>query len=266
MADRPYTVTAVRVLVTNDDGIRAPGLAVLARALRATGHDLVVAAPLVDFSGSGAGIGPVHLTDGLTFEEVEIEGLEDVPCFGLDGPPALAVIAARLGGFGAPVDLVASGVNPGNNTGRAVLHSGTVGAALTAANVGISGVAVSVAWADEPRYETGAALAVSAVAWLIDAPRATVLNVNAPDLPLDQVRGIRPATLAPFGAVRTTIVGANEGRLEMEMEETTGVELPPGSDTALVHGGYVAVTPLVGVRAAADDGASAFIEQQLAGA
>jgi len=237
----------MRILVTNDDGVGAPGLAVLALALRAAGHDLVVAAPLVDFSGSGAAIGPVHLSDGVTFEEEAIEGLSGVPVYGLDGPPALAVMAARLGGFGAAPDLVVSGVNPGNNTGRAVIHSGTVGAALTAANFGVSGVAVSVAWGDEPHFDTGAALAVAAVAWLLEAPPRTVLNVNAPGLPLDRVRGVRTARLAPFGTARTTFVGAGDGRLEMEMQDTD-VELDPDTDTALVRAGYVAVSELTGVR------------------
>jgi 5'-nucleotidase len=254
----------MRVLVTNDDGVGAPGLAVLARALRAEGHDIVVAAPLADFSGSSAAIGPVHLTNGVTFEEVTIDGLEDVPVYGLDGPPALAVLSTRLGGFWAPADLVVSGVNPGNNTGRAVLHSGTVGAVLSAANFGMSGVAVSVGWNDdEPEFATGAAVAVAAVAWILGAPAGTVVNINAPDLPLDQVRGIRPATLAPFGTVRTTFVDAGEGRLELEMKETTDVELPPGSDTALVRDGYVAVTALVGVRATDDQGVTTAIVERL---
>jgi 5'-nucleotidase len=259
------TVAVMRVLVTNDDGVRAPGIAELARALRDAGHDIVVAAPLADFSGSGAAIGPVHLNQGVTFEELELEGLPGVPVFGLDGPPALAVLAGRLGGFGPPIDAVASGINPGNNTGRAVLHSGTVGAALTAANFGVSGLAVSVGWADEPEYATGAVVAVAALAWLLDAPKGTVLNVNVPHRSFAELVGIRPARLAPFGTVRTTFVGAGDGRLEMEMQDTE-VALEPDTDTALVRDGYVAVTSLVGVRAADDAGASSFIDARLAGA
>jgi 5'-nucleotidase len=254
-----------RVLVTNDDGVHAPGIAVLARALRDVGHEIVVAAPRADFSGSGAAIGPVHLNEGVTFEEVEIDGLAGVPIFGLDGPPALAVLAARLGGFGPAVDVVASGINPGNNTGRAVLHSGTVGAALTAANFGVSGLAVSVGWADDPEYTTAATVGVAALTWLLEAPKGTVLNVNVPHRSLGQLAGIRPARLAPFGTVRTTFVGAGDGRLEMEMQDTE-VELDPDTDTALVREGYVAVTPLVGVRATDDTGAAEFIVQRLAGA
>jgi 5'-nucleotidase len=259
------TVAAVRVLVTNDDGVHAPGIAVLARALRDAGHDIVLAAPLADFSGSGAAIGPVHLNQGVTFEEVELDGLDGVSAYGLDGPPALAVLAARLGGFGPPVDVVASGINPGNNTGRAVLHSGTVGAALTAANFGVSGLAVSVGWADEPEFATAAAVGVAALAWLLEAPKGTVLNINVPHRGFADLAGIRSARLAPFGTVRTTFVGAGDGRLEMEMQDTD-VELDPDTDTALVRDGYVAVTALVGVRAGDDTAATAFIEGRLAGA
>src|SRR4051812_44349093 len=115
------------------------GLAVLAAALAEVGHDVVVAAPLDDRSGSGASIGPVHMGEGIAMESVTLEQVTSVPCFGIDGPPALAVMASQLGAFGEPPKLVVSGINPGCNTGRSTLHSGTVGAALTAANFGISG-------------------------------------------------------------------------------------------------------------------------------
>jgi 5'-nucleotidase len=236
---------------------------VLARALAAAGHELVVAAPLSDNSGAGAAIGPVHLTGGVTFQRVELEGLAGVPAYGLDGPPALAVLVARLEGFGPTPELVASGINPGNNTGRAVLHSGTVGAALTAANLGLSGIAISVGFEDEtPRYDTAAPLAVAAVTWLADAPAGTVLNVNVPGVSLDGLAGVSEAALAPFGTVRTVIVGADDGRFELEMQPVE-VELPVDSDTALIAAGHVTVTSLVRPHAVADNGASEFIASHL---
>ncbi|MEY2476680.1 MAG: 5/3-nucleotidase [Actinomycetota bacterium] len=254
----------MRVLVTNDDGVSAPGLLVLAQALAAAGHDLVVAAPLSDNSGASAAIGPVHLTGGVTFQRLELDGLPGVPVYGLDGPPALAVLVARLEGFGSLPDVIASGINPGNNTGRAVLHSGTVGAALTAANMGLSGVAVSVGFDGEtPCYETAAPLGVSAVAWLERAPVGTVLNVNVPGVPLDALAGVTEAALAPFGTVRTVIVGADDGRFELEMQPVE-VELEPDTDTALVAAGHVAVTALVRPHAVEDGGATEFIASHVA--
>jgi 5'-nucleotidase len=238
----------VRLLVTNDDGVHAPGIAALAAAMVGTGHDVVVAAPREDMSGSGAAIGRIHADETIDVEPVTLPGLDGVPCFGVEGPPALAVMAARLGGFGEPPDLVVSGINPGPNTGRATLHSGTVGAALTAANFGISGLAVSMGVGDDYRWDTSAAIAVAALAWLVEQERRTVLNVNVPNLPLAEVRGVRWARLAPFGTVRAALVESQGGKLQMELTEH-GMELPADSDTALVGDGFVAVTTLVGIRA-----------------
>jgi 5'-nucleotidase len=134
----------MKVLVTNDDGVASPGLHALARALVDDGHDVIVVAPDREMSGSAAAIGQVHLEEGIDAERVDLPRLDGVPAYAVSGPPGLCVLTARLGGFGDPPDLVVSGINPGCNTGRAVLHSGTVGAALTAANFGCRGLAVSI--------------------------------------------------------------------------------------------------------------------------
>ena len=238
----------MRILVTNDDGVRAPGIAPLAAAVVRAGHDVVVAAPQEDMSGSSAAIGRMHVDETIDVEPVTLPGV-DAPCFGVLGPPALAVMAARLGGFGdPPPQVVVSGINPGPNTGRAVLHSGTVGAALTAANFGVSGLAVSIGVGDPYRWETAAELAAGALAWLVEQPARTVLNLNVPNVPLADVRGVRAAQLAPFGTVRAALVESQGGGLQMELAEH-GVELPPDSDTALVRSGWAALTSLVGIRA-----------------
>jgi 5'/3'-nucleotidase len=134
----------MKVLVTNDDGVGSPGLHALARALVDDGYDVVVVAPDREMSGSAAAIGQVHIEEGIDAERVDLPQLDGVPAYAIAGPPGLCVLTARLGGFGDPPDLVVSGINPGCNTGRAVLHSGTVGAALTAANFGCRGLAVSI--------------------------------------------------------------------------------------------------------------------------
>lgn len=237
-----------RVLVTNDDGIEAPGLHALAAACDAAGHDVLVAAPLEERSGSGAAIGHLSPGDSLAVEGRRIPGAEHVPAWAVDGPPALAVLAGRLGAFGEPPDVVVAGINPGHNTGRAVLHSGTVGAALTAANFGVSGLAVSTGASPSPHWDTAATVALAALDWLLTAPGRTVCNLNVPDVEHADVRGVRWAELAAFGTVRTTLVGADPDRLQLELRET-GVSLPPESDTALVLAGYAAVTCLTGVRA-----------------
>jgi 5'-nucleotidase len=261
----------MRILITNDDGVFAPGIEALARGLhRRFGdeHDLVVVAPLVDHSGTGAAVGPVYERESIPYETVEVPGLGDVPVYGIDGPPALAVILACIEGFGPRPDLVVSGINHGTNAGRSVLHSGTVGATLTAAQFGLSGLAVSIAWGDDPvPWETPVALVGSLLPVLAGCPAPTVLNLNAPAVPLDQLRGLRHGTLGSAGlirAVRTentpepvagTPIDATGGVITLTLRGmgvaadrlAEQAEIESGTDAAMLADGWAAVTPLLGV-------------------
>jgi 5'-nucleotidase len=181
----------VRVLVTNDDGVLAPGIAALARAMVATEHEIVIAAPHEDMTGYGAALGSFHADGTIEVKPIELDGLAGVPTFMVTGPPALCVMAARLGGFGALPDLIVSGINPGPNTGRATLHSGTVGAVLTGGNFGVSGLAVSIGVGDEILWDTAGELAVLALEWLVTQPPKTLLNLNVPNVALADVKGVR---------------------------------------------------------------------------
>src|SRR6478735_6510921 len=134
-----------RLLVTNDDGIHGPGLHALAGALADAGHVVVVVAPDYDASGTSSSIGRFDMSDRMPVLRAELPGRPDIEAWALDGPPAMCVLAGVLGGFGDEFDAVVSGINAGANTGRAILHSGTVGAALTAQNFGLRGLAVSMA-------------------------------------------------------------------------------------------------------------------------
>ena len=244
----------MRLLVTNDDGILAPGIAALAAGMVDAGHDVVVAAPDDDRSGASAAIGGMRADETIELQQIELEGLSGASCYSVVASPALIVIAACLGGFGPPPDAVVSGINAGANTGRAVLHSGTVGAALTAANFGRSGLAVSLAVGGEYRWSTAAELAVAALGWLVEEPAGTVVNLNVPNLGLGDVRGVRQGSLAPFGTVRAAIVEA-QGGLQIELvgdgdgdgQPGEPDDAPEGSDTALVNAGYASVTSLSGV-------------------
>jgi 5'-nucleotidase len=238
-----------RVLVTNDDGIASAGLHLLAAALDAAGFDITVVAPNSDRSGIGAAIGLVHADQHLDVEKVEISGYEHIAAYAIDGPPGLCVCAGRLGAFGDPPDIVVSGINPGCNTGRAVLHSGTVGAALTAQSFGCSALAVSVAVSDPYRFDTAARLALDVLPMLLDAPARSVLNLNVPALDYDDVLGVRWARLAAFGSVRAAIAGSTDGKMQFELR-ATGVTAPPDSDQGLVDAGYASLTTLVGVAEA----------------
>jgi 5'-nucleotidase len=317
----------MKVLVTNDDGVESAGLHALVRALVDDGRDVLVVAPDRDMSGSGAAIGQIHIDEHIDADKVELPGLPGVPAYAVDGPPGLCVLAARLGGFGDPPDVVVSGINPGCNTGRAVLHSGTVGAALTAANFGGRGLAISIDVAsrliqeqggasvtpvaggqhaaaevveapdDEPgvdvadddgagddvlddggtgdrsrpepgsprHWETAAGVAAAAVGWLIASPKGTVLNLNVPDVPADRLAGARPATLAPFGTVRSSVVESAEdgGPLQMELRPTEA-DLPPDCDTALVAAGFVAVSAITGIQLDGDVDVSGVLDAVVA--
>jgi 5'-nucleotidase len=125
----------MRVLVTNDDGIDSIGLRVLAGVAVEAGCEVVVAAPHTERSGSSAALTVLEEHGRLGVHEHRLAGL-DVRALGVEATPAFIAMVAARGAFGEPPDLVASGMNHGPNTGHAVLHSGTVGAALTAATFG----------------------------------------------------------------------------------------------------------------------------------
>ncbi len=239
---------STRVLVTNDDGVEALGIHVLATALCDAGFDVLVVAPSTDRSGMGAAIGLVHADQHLDAKRVEIPGCDDVPAYALDGPPGMCVCAARLGAFGDAPELVVSGINSGCNTGRAILHSGTVGAALTAQSFGASALAVSVDVSDPWRYDTAARVTLDVMPMLQQAPARSVLNLNVPACDYDEVRGVRWARLAAFGSVRAAIAEGEHG-LQFELR-ATGVSPPPDSDQGLVEQGYASLTTIVGVAEA----------------
>src|SRR5215207_1379909 len=242
----------MRILVTNDDGIDSPGLRALAGAVAAAGHEVVVVAPLDDRSGCGAGM---RYTPGVPIATTEkiFPELPGVPFIGIDGTPALVVMLARIGLFGAAPWCVVSGINRGSNTGRAILHSGTVGAALTASSLGMSGLAVSLHCEEPTHLDTAATVAKLATNWLVKARKRTVLNVNVPDIPLGEVRGIRWARLAA--------VGQRVFRADRDVDEAlrvrlaaSGLPADPTTDTHLLSAGYVTVTPVGTLQGQPDDG------------
>jgi len=242
----------MKILVTNDDGIESEGIHELARALDGTGHQILVVAPSTDWSGAGAALGNLRPDAALGLTRATIPDAPGIEAWALDGPPALCLVAGRLGAFGDLPDLVVSGINAGVNTGRSILHSGTVGAALAGQNFGISGLAVSVDAGDRAldptswRWDTAAQLAVETLPLLIDAPVPSVLNLNVPALDRDQVHGIRWAHLAPFGGVRATI-SANDGEsLQWELTPT-GYSAPEDTDQGAVDRGWASLTALVGI-------------------
>ena len=298
------------MLVTNDDGVDAPGLAALTRALvgwaesaAASGgprHEIVVMAPSSNYSGASAAVGSVSEGTRIAYRRAAVSGAEGVDAYGLDASPALSVIAGALGAVGAKPDLVLSGINHGVNVGRSVLHSGTVGAALTASQLGISALAVSLRSGASPApWESAADLAIALLPLLAAAPVSTVLNLNVPSLPLHEILGLRWARVGGSGLIKAaagTPGWDTPNQAEMEgpaaaeaaqavMEDgqaphgeivlSVGSPFPrsgeigladPDEDATLVARGYAALTALQGPRADADPELFGLLDEGLAAA
>lgn len=233
----------MRILVTNDDGIDGPGLVPLARALLAEGHQVDVAVPATDRSGTGSGIGSIEHGTEVAYAEPELPRLPGVPIRVFDAPPAFGVLASCTGILGPRPELVVSGINDGFNTGRFLLASSTVGAALAAGSLGVRAVAISAGFAPEHRFDTAARVAVETVHWMIDhSPARTVLNVNVPNLGVEDLKGVRLAGLAPRGLMGLRIQRKDSSLRLERYENTKGLGV--GTDAALVEEGYVSISVL----------------------
>jgi len=248
----------MRIMVTNDDGIDSVGLRVLARAMSRHG-EVVVIAPDDEYSGASSALGALHLLNPVV-HECQMSGVDRA--FSVTGPPALCVMFARLSAFGPPPDLVVSGINPGNNVGRSVYHSGTIGAALTARNGNISGVAISQAvtgWGVEGQawdemlanqhWDSAAAVADKVVEGLVADPpdQPVVINVNVPDLELADIKGWKraPIGVRPPRSIASAVLEPREGHEgSWTVRMDWGPEIRPEmeTDVGTVMDGYVAVS------------------------
>jgi len=262
----------MRILITNDDGIDSPGLTVLAIAVKDwldsrkpagqsaqkpagqsadpsdSAFELVVAAPAVEHSGASASMGVLAQHTPIDYWPQDIPGLADVTAFKVAATPAACAILGCLGAFGEPFDLLISGINYGANCGRSVLPSGTIGAALTAANYGISGLAVSQ---DAPhknaslRWEVAAEMACEQLDWLLQQPRPTTASLNVPNLERSQIKGIQFAPpLAPLGVVVTKFTSRDEHKIYSTVTRAPG-QVPAGTDRDLLLKGWATLAPLL---------------------
>jgi 5'-nucleotidase len=260
-------VEPLRVVVTNDDGIDSEGLRLLAAAALRTGCQVLVAAPDHEASGSSAAMTAVRDDGRIVMERRKLADLDAVPAYAIRAAPAFIAFTAVREAFGRQPDFLLSGINLGPNTGQAILHSGTVGAAMTAASYGVRAAAFSldVHGDGKPQWETAVTVAMQVILALPDLPRGQVLNVNIPNVPQHLLRGIRRGRLAAFGAVQIDIIEAAEGYLQVMMSEreaaprdavpreagpgaagpgAAGPEAALGTDSALLAAGYASVTPL----------------------
>jgi 5'-nucleotidase len=255
----------LRILITNDDGIESPGIRTLARTAAHAGYEVVVAAPLSESSGARASMTAVVQDGKIVSEARELAGCKNIPAYGVAASPAYIVLLALRDAFGPAPDVVLSGINRGANAGAAVVHSGTVGACLTAAHAGLHGLAVSldvltpaaasassggaaIAALDtiddeQHHWISGAEMAIKLLPSLMHTPPGTVYNLNVPDLHVDGIRGLRQASLARFGQVQMSIAEAGDGyvRTAVQAAEET---LDPGTDLAALAENFAVVTPI----------------------
>lgn len=250
---------STRVLITNDDGIASSGLHALAAAAVRAGLDVVVAAPASEASGSSSSITAVEDDGNVSIEERELENLDGVKAFAVHGAPAFIAMIATHGAFGPAPDIVLSGVNRGANVGRAILHSGTVGAALTAGINDGRGLAVSLDTGlnpDEIHWDTAAQLATHLLPFLLEQEAGAVLNLNVPNAAGPDLPDLRTATLTRFGIVQTTLAERGEQHVRLAIADTA--EKPdPDSDAALLAAGFATVTaiqPVTGTTLPSLDG------------
>ncbi len=235
----PRYFPAMEILVVNDDGILSPGLQVLAEACRTVGNVTVVAPDREQSAQSHAltltrPLRPVRRPDGS---------------WQVDGTPTDCVVLAIEALMPERPAVVFSGINHGPNMGEDVLYSGTVSAATEAVVLGIPGVAISFAGRREDLLEGYGELVARIVGRLCaldDFPANTLLNINLPSIPVDEVKGIRVARLGsryfsetvarqrdPWGREVLWIGG---GKIIWSSESDT--------DHAAVAAGYVSITPL----------------------
>ena len=236
----------MHVFITNDDGVESVGIRVLAAAAVDAGFTVTVGAPSWDSSGASASLTSVEREGRFLVEERTWDTPAVERVYAVEAAPAFIVRAAITGAFGPEPNIVLSGANHGFNTGRAVLHSGTVGAALTAYTHGKSAMAVSTADTMRHNWATVSAVVTESLAWLTEQSQRIVVNVNVPDRPQGELRGIAAAHLASFGAVQAIVTETGRGYVKLEY---TGVEDQgePGTDVALLLDGYATVTALEAV-------------------
>jgi 5'-nucleotidase len=231
-----------RILVTNDDGIRAPGLLALKRACAAVG-DVTVLAPDHNWSASGH-VKTMHKP--LRVREITLA--DGTAALSTTGAPSDAVALAFLGIVEDPIDLVVSGVNRGANLGHDVTYSGTVTAAMEAAISGVPAIAISLNSREYDDFGTAAQFAASLAREILDRglPKGILLNVNVPPLAVDELAGV-VVTRMGLRIYRDELIRRLDPRGSpyywIGGPAPTGVE-ERGTDIWAVANRYISVTPI----------------------
>jgi len=234
----------MRALVTNDDGIESEGLRCLATAALECECEVVVAAPKQDSSGSSASLGGFASDGRILVERRQLQGMRDVTAFAVSAAPGLITLVGTHGAFGPRPDVVLSGINIGPNLGTGILHSGTVGAAMTGRVQGCRAMAVSLTdTRGVAHWDTAATVTRHVLHWLRDLDDEVVLNVNVPNVAPGDLRGLRYGEIKGFGSVQAMMIERGEGWVRTRIADPEGAA-DPDSDAAQVEHGFASVTAL----------------------
>jgi 5'-nucleotidase len=228
----------MRILVSNDDGYRAPGLAALARAMAQLG-DVTVVAPERNRSGA---------SNSLTLDYPLRVQVADNGYFYVDGTPTDCVHLAVTGLLTQEPDLVVSGINAGANLGDDVLYSGTVAAAMEGRFLGLPAIAVSLVGQEPRHYTTAAEVAKRLVMRLRSRPLPadTILSVNVPDMPWEELAGFEATRLGHRHKAEPVIKSQDPRGRAIYWVGAAGPEedAGPGTDFFALRHGRVSITPL----------------------
>ncbi len=231
----------MRVLVSNDDGVDAPGIRILAAGLRDAGHEVTVAAPDRDRSGA---------SNSLTLDQpIRIKSVGD-DVWSVAGTPTDCVHLALTGLLDIEPDIVVSGINNFANMGDDVIYSGTVAAAMEGRFLGLPAVAMSLSTGDHAgqNFETAARAAVEIIARLLvdPLPANTILNVNVPDLPWAEIRGFEVTRLGNRHRSEPCVPQQDPRGRTVYWIGPAGAEQDagPGTDFHAVRMGFISITPI----------------------
>jgi len=231
----------MRILVSNDDGVDAAGIRMLASVLREAGHEVTVVAPDRDRSGA---------SNSLTLDlPIRLKRIDHYTV-SVAGTPTDCVHLALTGLLEFEPDIVVSGINNAANLGDDVIYSGTVSAAMEGRFLGLPAVAVSLVSRnhDPKHFETAARAAVEIVARLKadPLPADTILNVNVPDLPWSEVKGFEVTRLGNRHRAEGCIAQKDPRGNEVYWIGPAGREQDsgPGTDFHAVRTGHISITPI----------------------
>lgn len=226
----------MKILISNDDGYQAPGIVQLAQSL-AQEHDVIVVAPSENKSAASS-----SLTLDKPLRPIQISN----NVYSIDATPSDCVHLALCGFLNEKIDLVVTGINFGANLGDDVIYSGTVAGAIEGRFLGLPSVAISLASWESQHLKTAGIIAKRLISQISHAQLShdTVLNVNVPDVALNDIKGFQTTRLGKRHMSEKSLVDKDDASLYWIGENGKEADNGVGTDFHAIANHYVSVTPL----------------------